>query len=64
MFKDAKAWERIEFRKPKDDAKGDPPPDLYRLPVPSGWLIACDWGGSPGPLVFVPDANHEWDPLK
>jgi hypothetical protein len=64
MVKGAKPWERIEFDKPADDAKG--PADLFRLKVPGGWLVTPGWGsGSPvSPLTFVADAKWEWEPTQ
>jgi hypothetical protein len=62
MIKDATPWERIEFAAPKDAPKGKQPSEAYRLVVPGGWLVAHAWGENPGPLVFLPDPDHTWDP--
>lgn len=33
-------------------------PDLYRSPIPGGWIIS---NGLDGGLTFIPDADHQWD---
>jgi hypothetical protein len=59
-IKSSKPWERIEF---PPASKGQPV-EMFRLQVPGGWLVAHGWGNNPGPLVFLPDENHTWDPTK
>lgn len=57
----ATPWERIEF-KATGESKGQPA-EMFRLKVHKGWLVAAGWGLAPGPLVFVPDDEHSWDPF-
>lgn len=57
----ARRWDTIH---PKAAGKGDDkqPAYILRLEVPGGWLVAHAWGDTPGPLVFLPDPDHGWDP--
>jgi len=35
--------------------------ELQRTEVPGGWLVRAHHHGVTASLVFVPDAEHEWD---
>jgi hypothetical protein len=59
MIKNATAWETIVFAKADGDTKEA---QLRRIKVPTGWLVAHEWGDRLGPLTFVPDPEHKWDP--
>lgn len=48
---------KLEWQKLKSKQKNVP--DLYRSAVPGGWLMTS--GGDHAALVFIPDADHEWD---
>lgn len=48
---------KLEWQKLKSRHKHVP--DLYRSPIPGGWLLCT--GGDYASLVFIPDAHHEWD---
>ncbi len=59
----ATPWERINFA-PTPNAINT---SLYRLKVPSGWLVIVAvldpaQKTEHNPAVFVPDPTHEWDP--
>lgn len=45
-------WQKLKSRNNKHT------PELYRTPVPGGWLISQSETGG---LVYIPDPNHEWD---
>lgn len=47
----------LEWQKLKSKNKNIP--DLYRSPVPGGWIISQ--GGISGGMIFLPDPEHEWD---
>ena len=54
-------WDEIH---PKPAANGQPqqPGFIVRLSVSGGWLVGHNWGDRHGPLVFLSDPDHTWDP--
>jgi hypothetical protein len=46
---------------PKTQAFSPTPSSLSRAKIPGGWLVYGTTSGDAALLVFVPDANHEWD---
>ena len=46
---------------PRKDGYAPTPSSLSRAKIPGGWLLYATTSGDAASLVFVPDANHEWE---
>ena len=46
---------------PKKQGYSPTPSSLSRAKIPGGWLLYGTTSGDAASLVFVPDAEHQWD---